>query len=273
MKILPVVSLDGEWVNASHVRISPLGDGFMFGRGVFETIRVLSGRPVFVQAHLARISRSAAAVGLQWEPVLADVAARCEELVRLNELSEGSLKLVVFADVDGVSELMVARDFVYPEAAYSNGFSVAVTRTESCTLMRPAAAGHKVTSYLKNLLARETARGQGHDETLFVGAADQVIEGSASNVFIVRNGEVLTPPVEAGVLPGIVRAEILKRCGGRVREQNFTLAELKSADEVFLTNALMGVMPVRRVDDRTYAVDGYVVTPELMRRIAEWARE
>jgi branched-subunit amino acid aminotransferase/4-amino-4-deoxychorismate lyase len=109
--------------------------------------------------------------------------------------------------------------------------------------------GFKTLNYLENRLARETARASDFDEAIFVTPAGRVLEGSSTSVFIVKEGHAHTPPLSLGVLPGVARARVLALIGPeRAHETAFTLDELMAADEVFLTNSLMGVMPVCTLD-------------------------
>lgn len=109
--------------------------------------------------------------------------------------------------------------------------------------------GHKSLNYLENKLARESARAAGFDEALFVTPAGYVLEGAVSSLFIVKDGHAFTPPLAAGILPGVARARVLALIGAeRAHERPVTLDEVLAADEVFITNALMGVMPVCTLD-------------------------
>jgi branched-subunit amino acid aminotransferase/4-amino-4-deoxychorismate lyase len=256
--ILNYVSLNGAVMEGSQVRISPLGDGFMFGCGLFETVRVLQGRPVFLTQHLERLARSAEALGIP-VPKLAGVQSRCDKLIAANQLSEGSLKIVVFRDVASTSELLVCRTLPYSDTDYTKGFRL-MSRTEGRPQGSPA---HKSTSYLRDLIAREQARVAGFDDLLFLDPSGDVLETSSANVFAVFGERVVTPPLRLGILPGIARAALLSAPGPGVVEDNLTREMLGQADEVFLTNALVGVMPVSAIDNVVYPFQNYRITPFL----------
>ncbi|TAK56459.1 MAG: branched-chain amino acid aminotransferase, partial [Dehalococcoidia bacterium] len=136
-----------------------------------------------------------------------------------------------------------------PESLYPRGASAVVAdvrRNETSPLSRL-----KTLNYLNNLLARRAARAAGADEALFLNTRGDVAEGAASNVFIVRGRELLTPPASAGALPGIARATVLELAptlGLTPRESTLTLDSIRTADEAFLTNSLMEVLPLVRLD-------------------------
>ena len=248
------VMLDGVEMNAAEARISPLGDGFMFGHGIFETIKVLQGQPVFFAEHAARLERSARELELK---VADGLGERVRALIAANGLEEGALKIVIFLGESSGGELLTLRPFFYPAASYEAGF-----RLKTFPDARPIGqtAALKSLSYLKNRRARAGARALGFDDALFVGPEGNVLESSTANLFIVKAGEVFTPPIESGVLPGIARAIVLAlKPGKKVRETPVTEAMWHEADEVFVTNALLGAMPVARIDERAYEMkpDGW----------------
>lgn len=263
---------NGTLMSADAARVSPLSEGLMFGRGLFETLRVVRGRPAFLPEHFARLKRSCTAVGLTWEINEEALRSRCLDVIGANALVSGVLKILVFADLNGTGELLATRDFVYPKTKYAEGFRLQV-QTCARTARHGAGASHKTTSYLENLLARERAKAAGFDDALLVDVEGQVLEGAATNVFAVVGNLVFTPPEDFGLLPGIVRSEILKRgadLGMGVQTSPITKDALLSADEVFVTNALIGVMPVAAVDDRVFDFERYEVTRRLMREYQEW---
>jgi branched-subunit amino acid aminotransferase/4-amino-4-deoxychorismate lyase len=242
------VLLDGRLVPAASARVSPLGEGFLFGRGLFETIKVASARPLFLADHAARLRRSARVLGLRPPLPLAGLGARCRRLLRAQRLEDGILKVVVFENAGRVSELILARPGGYPAQTYRRGFHLAIKD-------RPAPGGpitrHKTLAYLGNLAARREAVSAGLDEVLFAGPDGLLTEGSGTNVFAVTRGRALTPPLGPGILPGTARARVIRLLGpGRVRERALSVAELLKADEVFVTNAILGVMPVSRIGGR-----------------------
>lgn len=251
-----VVILNGTALPAGDARISPLGDGFMFGLGAFTTLKVIDGAPVFFAEHFARMSRDAAALGL----APPDEAALRERLALCIAHNGGAAavhaaKVVRFADSGagegGVGELILPRAMHYPPQLYARG---AKLRTVSAASDGGRAlAGHKTINYLAHLRARRAAVADGLDDALWIAADETVLESASSNVFLVRAGEILTPAADAALLPGVAR-QIMLWLRPEIRETQLTRAMLAGADEVFLTNSLIGVLPVSQLDQQDYDV-------------------
>jgi branched-subunit amino acid aminotransferase/4-amino-4-deoxychorismate lyase len=262
-------ALGGSLVPAGDPRVVALGDGFLVGRGLFETIRVAGGRLVFFADHYRRLEGSAMALALGKITSENPLRRLCERLLQANAVGEGALKVVVFADAAGVGEYVTTRPLAYADEHYCNGFRL-LTVPDAREAGRPA---HKSTDYGKQKNARETARASGADEALFVTPDGEVLEGAATNLFVVKHGRLITPRLESGILPGVARARVLagaKDLGLGATEETVSRALLAQADEVFVTNALLGVMPVRQVDARLYDCNRYSVVPRLTAAYRQW---
>jgi branched-subunit amino acid aminotransferase/4-amino-4-deoxychorismate lyase len=141
-------------------------------------------------------------------------------------------------------------------------------KTEPAGTRGPLAA-HKTLNYFENIAAKRRAVAAGFDEPVFVDSAGRLLEGATTNIFSVTGDCVLTPPTDGRILPGVTRRRVLRHLGARAREEPLSLQQLVEADEVFVTNALLGVMPVARVDDRVYTLIKNLVTRDLMSVLAE----
>lgn len=262
-------AFDGKLTNATAEGRSPWGETLTKAKGLFETIRVLDGHPIFFAEHHARLTASCRACDLPWEVKETVMRERCDQVLRANACRDGSLKIAVFENGAKLSEVIGSRDPTYSEDLYSRGFRL---RTHVDRERRPGAA-HKCTNYLKNTVARENARAAGYDEALFVDEQLQLLEGSVSNIFVVTGERILTPPLAMGILPGVARSQILKRWTlHEVSEAMISVERLRSADEVFVTNALLGVMPVAWIGELSYSIDKYAVTGELRSAFERWQR-
>lgn len=256
------VILNGQRLPAAEARVSPLSDGFLFGLGLFETIKVLEGRVLFLTRHFDRLRRGAAELGLPLPTALDALRARCDECVAANELRDGALKLVLFQDTRGVSELILTRPATYSPAHYARGFQLTAM---SASRRTDRISGLKSLNYLTCILAKRAAQSAGYDEALFVDADGRVLEGSTTNVFVVKHGVALTPPLDHGVLPGIARSHVLRLLGGQnAREEIIPASLVTTADEVFVTNSLLGVMPVAGLDAHPYDLSANPVTKAAM---------
>lgn len=269
MSANPHVVLNGALIPREAAQVSATSDGFLFGHGVFETINVLKGRPVFLAQHHARLTASADALGLPYSTSIDMLRERIAQLIAANSLNEGAVKVAVFNPNDAstidpsetIGELITTRPTVYPETNYTRGFHLQTILTGERT---GALSAHKTFNYLANIRAKRAAVAAGFDEALFVTPAGIVIEGATTNIFVVRDGVAFTPPLAAGPLPGIARSEVLALLGpNHAREILLTRADLQHAEEIFLTNALLGVMPVSRIDKRTLPLPAASVVPAL----------
>jgi branched-subunit amino acid aminotransferase/4-amino-4-deoxychorismate lyase len=246
--------VNGKPASAVTAGVSIKDRGLLYGYSLFETMPVKNGKPVLLFHHLERMDRSASELGIRLPGGRAALAALCCDAVGRSGVIEGVLRLTVTAGSgvkeDGCSVISVREAIPYRKDQYEKGVSLMTLhfpRNERSPLVK-----HKTANYLENLLGRLEARRRGYDEGVFLNTSGRVAEGTVSNIFMVRNGELLTPPVEAGLLPGIVRRLVIEgaaTAGLVCKEVNFTRLELQRAEECFITNSLMGIMPVTRLDD------------------------
>ncbi|HOY54274.1 MAG TPA: aminotransferase class IV [Opitutaceae bacterium] len=259
------VILNGAALRAPEAVVSPLGAGLQLGHGVYTTLKVAAGRPVFFTEHHARLSADAREVGLQ-PPDRDGLRARVGLCLSRNAVAVAALKILLFQDAGRTSELIALRGPSPLEAVRVRGCRL---KTVTGPAGSPATLCHKTTSYLSHLLARQEAQAAGCDDALWLDGGGRILETAGANIFAVdRSGAVLTPPVSRGLLPGVVRAAILREFPG-AREALVDLTALADVAEVFITNSLIGVLPVVAVDGREFDVASYRVTPavaECLRR-------
>ncbi|MFA6962585.1 MAG: aminotransferase class IV [Opitutaceae bacterium] len=244
----PHVLLDNVLLPASAALIPATSEGFLYGHGLFETIKVRNSRPAFLAHHHARLTASARALDLPYAVSVDSLRERLVRVIAANGLTDGSVKVVVFNNDTATGELITTRPNFYPAEIYARGFHLKTVFTGERT---GTLSEHKTLNYLANIRAKRAAVAAGFDEPLFLTPAGIVIEGATTNLFIVHQGTVITPSHASGPLPGIARGRVLDLLGPvRAREALLTHADLNHADELFVTNALLGIMPVTRLDDR-----------------------
>lgn len=251
----------GALADAADARVSVLDHGFTVADGVFETLKVTDAGPFALTRHLRRLASSARALGLV-EPDDAVVRAAVSEVVSANRdaiAGLGRLRITYTGGVaplgsdrgDAVPSLVVACAATSPWPATTTIATVPWTRNE-----RSAVAGVKSTSYAENVIALEHAHARGASEAVLANTRGELCEGTGTNVFVVVDGIVLTPPLSSGCLAGITRELVLEWFGGE--ERSLPLSVLTDADEVFLTSSTRNVHPVVRADDRTWDEPGPV---------------
>jgi branched-chain amino acid aminotransferase len=257
----PPVSLfwcNGEF-HEGAITLSPGDRGLSHGLGVFETMLALDGRMVALDLHLERMSSGSAKLGL--DPARVDFpiikAAAGELLIRCGlgkgraririSLTSGSGDQRIIAPGNDSLLWIMAAPAAEPAAAVSL-VTATFPRNENSPL-----AGIKCLCYAENLIALDHARRQGADECLFFNTRGEVCEATTSNVFLVLDGQVVTPPLSSGCLGGTMRLRVMEICrdlGIRVGEATLGREDLFNATEVFTTSAIRGVVPVSSLDGR-----------------------
>ena len=247
------IYLNGELVQQETATVSALDRGLLYGYGLFETMRSYGGRVFRLEEHYQRLCRGAERVGIEAPFSLADLVGATKEVLQRNGLEDARVRLMLTAGAEGAagSVILLAREVTeYPRQLYRRGMSALVTsvrRNETSPL-----SGVKSLNYLENLLVREDARRQGVDEAILLNTRGLVAEGSASNVFLVLDGRLVTPNLSSGCLAGVTRQAVLElaaESGLEVIETDVELAAFEDASEAFLTGSVMEVMPLTRLDD------------------------
>lgn len=257
------IYLNGEFVPKEEAKISVFDHGFLYGDGIFEGIRAYDGYVFKLEEHLDRFYRSARAINLEIPLDEDEMTEKILETLRVNGFDEAYIRPVVTRGqgslgIDTVScsdpaVIIITKEWeaLYGPELYEEGLKLLTTtiRNQPKQGLPPTV---KHLNYLTNVLAFMQADTWGADEALMLDTNGNVSEGSADNVFAYRKGTVYTPPV-INNLPGITRKvviEILKDLGYPVKEENLGLAELMTADEVFLSGTAAEVAPVAEIDGR-----------------------
>ncbi|MFJ4952023.1 aminotransferase class IV [Streptomyces sp. NPDC088760] len=257
--------LDGELRDLQSARVSALDHGLTVGDGVFETVKAVDGTPFALTRHLDRLTRSARGLGLP-DPDHDEVRRACAAVLAADPVPLGRLRITY---TGGHGPLGVGRGEHGPTLMVAVGGttrrpdSTAVITVPWTRNERGALAGVKTTSYAENIVALACAHQNGASEALFGNTVGQLCEGTGSNVFVVLDGGIHTPPVTSGCLPGVTRALVIEWTGAK--ETDLPLDVLQRADEIFLTSTLRDVQAVHQVDDRQLPGAPGPVTAEAMR--------
>lgn len=237
------VWIDGDLVDVDDAHVSPFDHGLLTGDGVFETLRVYNGTPFAIRRHLERLARSAAGLGLRLPET--DLRAAMEAVTAANGVTEGRLRLTV---TGGIAPLGSDRGDATPTVLVATTPMVAWPPTTEVVVVpwrrneHSAVAGLKTTSYAENVVALAYAHERGAGEALFLNTAGHLCEGTGTNVFVVLDGQFVTPELASGCLAGITRALVIELTGAT--ECQVPGDALERADEVFLTSSTREVQPV-----------------------------
>ena len=256
-----VVYMDGDLVPTGEAKVSVYDHGLLYGDGVFEGIRAYNGRVFRLNEHLDRLYASAQGIQLEIPLDRAAMESAVLRTIAANELTDAYVRLVVTRGVGDLgldprkcsapTVFIIASTIqLYPPEVYETGL-----RLVSCrTLRTPASSlspSVKSLNYLNNILAKLEVAHAGADEGIMLNQEGYVAECTADNIFLVRDGEVVTPPPEAGMLIGVTRnavIEVTRAAGYVLREELFKLEDVMAADECFLTGTGAEIAPVREVD-------------------------
>jgi len=255
--------LNGRLVDEADAKVSVFDHGLLYGDGVFEGIRVYSRRVFELEAHLRRLYESAKAIRLEVPMQKSELTSAVERTVEANGIVDGYIRLVVTRGVGNLglnpftckdSSLFIIADKIqlYPEELYETGMKIiSATTARNHPLTIPPQV--KSLNYLNNILAKIEALDSNVPEAVMYNHEGYVAEATGDNVFIVRNGVICTPPVEAGALEGITRNLVIrlaKKEGLEVVEKNLTRCDLYICEEFFLTGTAAEVIGIVEIDGR-----------------------
>jgi branched-chain amino acid aminotransferase len=255
-------SVNGEITPAEEARVSVLDNGFTFGDAVYETLRTYGGRPFHLDRHLERLRRSAQRLAIPL-PAGDALARDLDALLARAANSESYIRIIVsrgrgdisyhFDRVKGPTVVMVVKPLApFPASYHTEGVPVIISsvRRNSPRALDPAI---KSNNLLNNILAIREGQAKGAFEPVMLNEIGEVAETASANVFLVKGGTLLTPPLDAGILPGVTRQLVLELAAGLalpVREEPVSVKDLLAADEVFITSTLKEVLPVATIDGR-----------------------
>lgn len=280
------VYINGKLFAKEDAKISVYDHGFLYGDGVFEGMRSYSGKVFKLQEHLDRLWDSAKAICLKIPLTKEQMAEAVYNTLKANSITDGYIRLIVSRGVGylgldptkcAVPNVIIITDHIalYPAEFYENGLEII---TASTIRNHPAALNPRIKSlnYLNNILAKIEGQQAGCIEALMLNHKGEIAECTGDNIFLVKNGAVYTPPIDAGILEGITRnavIDIARESGRDVHEIAMTRHDVYTADECFLTGSAAEVIPVVKVDTRPIG-DGRVgkITRDLKERFHKLAR-
>jgi len=258
-----LVYLNGRFVAKAQAQVSVFDHGFLYGDGVYETMRAYGGKLFLLKKHLARLKHSADAISLKLPMRLDKIGDALNEALSINKLQEAYVRLHLSRGPGEIgldpalcvapTMVIVAKPFHdYPAGYYAQGVSVAIvtTRRNHPLALPPSVKG---TNFLNNILAKIEAIQAGAYEGIMLNWEGYVAEGTISNIFMVRKGVLYTPHLDTGILEGVTRDLVLrlaKRKKIPVKEVMLRPKDIMSSNECFITNTTMEIMPVTTIDEK-----------------------
>ena len=282
-----LIYLNGKLVPKEEAKVSVFDHGFLYGDGVFEGIRIYNGRIFKLKEHIERLYASAHAIDLKPPLTQEELLQATVETVRANNLRDGYIRIVISRGEGDLGldpkkcpnptvVIIADKIAIYPEEVYKKGMKIITvsTRRNSPQALNP---NIKSLNYLNNILAKIEANRANVPEAIMLSIEGYVAEATGDNIFIVKNKTLITPPLHLGVLPGITRQtviELAKERGIITEEKPFTLYDVYTADECFLTGTAAEIVPVVEVDGRE--INGGVpgeITLLLMKDFHEYVKK
>jgi branched-chain amino acid aminotransferase len=282
-----LIYLNGKLVPKEEAKVSVFDHGFLYGDGVFEGIRIYNGKIFKLKEHIERLFYSAHAIDLKPPLTQEELIQATVETVRANNLRDGYIRIVISRGEGDLGldpqkcpnptvVIIADKIAIYPEEVYKKGMKIITvsTRRNSPQALNP---NIKSLNYLNNILAKIEANRANVPEAIMLSIEGYVAEATGDNLFIVKNKNLITPPLHLGVLPGITRQtviELAKERGIITEEKPFTLYDVYTADECFLTGTAAEIVPVVEVDGRK--INGGVpgeITLLLMKDFHEYVKK
>jgi branched-chain amino acid aminotransferase len=281
------IYISGKFYDKENAKISVYDHGLLYGDGVFEGMRSYGGKVFRLPHHLDRLWDSAKAIWLTIPIGKEEMARAVNETLAKNNIQDGYIRLIVTRGAGALGldpnkcsqpQVIVIADHIqlYPQEMYQDGLTII---TASTIRNHPAALSPRIKSlnYLNNIMAKIEGLQAGCVEALMLNAKGEVAECTGDNIFLVKNGRLMTPPLDAGILEGITRnavMELATQAGIEVAETALTRHDVYVADEIFLTGSAAEVIPVVKVDSRVIG-DGKPgpITRDLTSRFHKLTRE
>lgn len=255
------IYLNNKLVPAAEAKVSVFDHGFLYGDGIYETMRVYDGVVFLIDEHLKRLRRSASLIGLDIPKNDADIKVAIYDTLMTNGFNDAYVRLTIsrgYGDIGLDPDLCKEPTFIviaekfkpYPRSYYEAGIRliIAAVRRNIKQALNPQI---KSLNFLNNILAKIEAKRADANEAVMLNAAGHLAEGTVSNIFFVKDGVLCTPSIDCGILDGITRTLVIDlavKHGIHIWEGEFTPEDLYGASEVFITNSTMEIMPISRVD-------------------------
>lgn len=278
-----IVDLNGRIIPAEEAQVSAFDHGLMYGIGLFETFRTYQGRPFLLDEHLQRLQDGCDELGILYDASKAKWLERITALLVANQLEDAYVRISVSAGVAPVG--LPAEDYgqpidiIYAKPLPSTPMQHKVLRRLKTLRNSPEGTiRYKSFHFMNNLLAKRELTQAKADaaEGVFLQADGYLTEGIVSNLFFVREDILYTPSIDTGILPGITRSQVkalARKKNIQVNEGRYVWTDLIAASEVFLTNSIQEIVPVKRIEDETGVVCATLPVGPITQQLTKLYRE
>jgi branched-chain amino acid aminotransferase group I len=261
-----IVHLNGTLVPRSKAHISISDHGFLYGFGLFQTMRAYNGNIFLLDRHIKRLREAAQIIGINGKIEKLDLDKACKEIVKINDLQSARVRITVtngkgtalpWEDAGGDPTVLITAVPYVPISTekYNQGFKVGIASVRR-SRQSAIASSLKSLNYLINVVARMEVAQRGQDEALLLNEDGYLAEGGGSNIFFVRSGRLVTPAPNSGIIPGVTREVVMELAAGLdigLSEGTVGKPIFKQCEEAFMTNAMIEIMPITSMSDETGA--------------------
>ena len=247
-----LVFLNGQIIKEEDAKISVSDLSYQFGYGLFETIKCDQGTPIFFESHYKRFTHSAKEIGMAFPVEQEEVKKWIKEVLSANKLTQARVKIIISKRLEEKFNVFIMTSPLEKLPASYSLLSYTLSRDTKSVSFR-----HKTTSRADSYVAYKKALEEGFNDALYINEKNELIECTRANIFLVMEDKIITPLLESGILSGVTRSKIIEIAKSEnitVEEKNVHSLYLNKAKAVFITNAILGLMPVLRIkfEDREY---------------------
>ena len=262
---------NNKFISSDEFKLD-IEDGLLYGYGVFETILLENKKLIYLEEHYNRLIKAVKRLKINMDLNFEKLSLYLNLYIQKNSLENSVLRVTVLKNSDSFDILVTHRENKYKSSKYREGFKMEISEFKRNP--NSIISGIKSVNYLENIYALREAKNIGSDEVLFLDCKNYISEGATSNIFFIKDGMIHTPTKECGLLKGIIREKLIeiidKNKHLELKQGFFSLKKLLDADEVFLTNSIMGIMPVSKIDHTTYDLKKYRITDLLAEELRKY---
>ncbi|WZL72894.1 aminotransferase class IV [Clostridiaceae bacterium 35-E11] len=265
------LSLNGQILQPENACIPYASEGLQYGYGLFETIKIYKGEMLFIKEHLERFQKGCQVLNIPIHYDINLIRKYCNQLISVNNIDFGALKILYTKNKNIYHLCITTRQSPYIKEKYIKGFALCFAASRK----NPYASLTYIKSnnYLENILEKQKSAEKNCEEAIFLNTNHQISEGTYTNIFFVKDDTIYTPSVNCGLLPGIMRSKVMdliQRLRLPLKVGAYDPASLLAADEIFVTNSLMDIMPVSQLEDIRFDLSNNPITQRLRSEFSKY---
>ncbi|KGM95845.1 4-amino-4-deoxychorismate lyase [Clostridium novyi A str. 4552] len=260
------VSINGKIINLKKLYIDINGQGLNYGYGLFETLKFVNKKIFFWNEHFERFAKGCTELNMNLIYDKHEIEEYLNKLIVLSHTYCGALKILYIKNNNKYDLIIIVKENTYTKEMYEDGFKICFASSRKNPDSKLTYI--KSNNYLENVLEKDIALKKNYNEAIFLNTNNYISEGSYTNIFFIKNNKLYTPDISCGLLPGIMREKVISlinKLSFKLEVSSFNMEALINADEVFLTNSLMEIMPVSKIESKSFDLNNNKIT-KLLRK-------